>query len=99
MFTAAFWTAAFGAFVTLVTALLDRWMKARAGNPVVLEAEKAGAAQAALEIRNQTDEQERKTASAVAAVELGISTPDGLREYEVRDPDNLDNQPGGAGKA
>ncbi len=94
MFTGAVATGLFGAIVTLLLGLFDRWQKGRAANPVVVEAEKAGASQAALEVRNQTDEQERKTASAVAGVELAIGTDDGLRKYEAGDSEYNRDIPG-----
>jgi hypothetical protein len=89
-----------GALTALVALLgplgdfIVKLVKGFGPSPVVVEAEKAGAAQQAVSDLENTDAQAQNAAVASnSAVQL-VATRGGLRQYEASDPNNRDNHGG-----
>lgn len=66
-------------------------LKGLGPKPEVIEAEKAGSAQAQVQILEASNEEIRQAADAGAAVDKRIATDDGVRDYAKTDPNNRDN--------
>lgn len=71
-----------------------KFIKGMGPSPLVVEAEKAGAANQALQTVEAANAEITKAAEASNDVAARISTDDGLRKYESTDPYNRDNAGG-----
>jgi hypothetical protein len=79
-----------GLLSSLAGILLKLW-QGRGPAPIVVEGEKAGAAESALQTEKDANVEITKSAEAGAAVDQRIATDDGLRKYEQSDPNNRAN--------
>lgn len=76
-------------------AFIATLIKALGPGAVVVESEKAGAAQQAVSDLENTNAQAQQAAVAADGVTRLVATRGGLREYEAHDPNNRDLSPGG----
>jgi hypothetical protein len=74
----------------LVPLILEIW-QGRGPSPLVVESEKAGAAEAMLKEQEAQNAEVTKAAAAADSVDAIVSDPDKLRAYEQADPNNVDN--------
>lgn len=83
-------TAFISVVVGFLAKLIGAWL-AKTPAPIV-EAEKAGAAQAQLSDLERANANAQSASSAASAAAAAVASDGGLRRYEAADPNNRDNR-------